>query len=42
MGAAFVESTGAVGNETGTQTDLLQGSFLGSIFKWLDKFKDFL
>lgn len=42
LAATFVESQGAVGNEAGTQTDLFQGSFLGQIFKWMEKFKDFL
>ena len=42
LGGTFIESNGAVSNETGTGTDLTQGSFLGKIFKWLEKFKDFL
>lgn len=42
MAATFVEETGSVSNEGGTMTDIFQGSFLGSIFKFLDKFKDFL
>lgn len=41
-GGTFVETSGAVSNEAGTQTDMFQGSFLGKIFKWIDKFKDFL
>ena len=42
MAAQFVETTGGVATEVGTQTDIFQGSFMGSIMKWLDKFKDFL
>tara|TARA_B100000902_G_scaffold240702_1_gene227986 strand:+ start:13261 stop:13830 length:570 start_codon:yes stop_codon:yes gene_type:complete len=41
LGATFVENTGSVSNEGGTMTDIFQGSFLGGILKFLDKFKDF-
>lgn len=42
LGANFIELTGGVGVEAGTQSDMFQGNFLGKIFKWLDKFGDFL
>ena len=42
MGGNFIELSGGVGVEAGTQTDIFQAPFFGSIMKWLDKFKDFL
>ena len=42
VGGAFVETTGGVSNEGGTQTDIVQGGFFGGILKFLDKFKDFI
>ena len=42
MGGNFIELTGGVGVEAGTQTDIFQAPFFGSIMKFLDKFKDFL
>jgi len=42
MGGNFIELSGGVGVEAGTQTDIFQAPFFGSIMKFLDKFKDFL
>ena len=42
MGAQFIEISGGVSVEEGTQTDKKQGGFLGSIIGTFDKFKDFL
>tara|TARA_B100000287_G_scaffold395218_1_gene409890 strand:- start:4063 stop:4638 length:576 start_codon:yes stop_codon:yes gene_type:complete len=42
MGGQFIEVSGGVSVEEGTQTDKKQGGFLGSLISTFDKFKDFL
>ena len=42
LGAQFIEVSGGVSVEEGTQTDKKQGGFLGSLISTFDKFKDFL
>ena len=42
MGAQFIEVSGGVSVEEGTQTDKFQGGFLGMLISAFDKFKDFL
>ena len=42
MGAQFIEVSGGVSVEEGTQTDKKQAGFLGSLISTFDKFKDFL
>ena len=42
MGGQFIEVSGGVSVEEGTQTDKKQAGFLGSLISTFDKFKDFL
>lgn len=42
MGGQFIEVSGGVSVEEGTQSDKKQGGFLGSLITTFDKFKDFL
>ena len=42
MGGQFIEVSGGVSVEEGTQTDKKQAGFLGSLITTFDKFKDFL
>tara|TARA_B100001996_G_C18634863_1_gene583306 strand:- start:33 stop:608 length:576 start_codon:yes stop_codon:yes gene_type:complete len=42
IGGQFIEVSGGVSVEEGTQSDKKQGGFLGSLISTFDKFKDFL
>ena len=42
MGGQFIEVSGGVSVEEGTQSDKKQGGFFGSLITTFDKFKDFL
>ena len=42
MGGNFVDTSGGVELSSGTQTDKIQGGFLGAILSFTDRFKDFL